>query len=264
MEVFLGYLGALPDSTLLMCGALITGSIALALALLSRFLIFRRSSDKWTDHAKLAELVHGSLLAFTVFTLALVLTDVRSNLGKTLDATLREASILHRLDFELQLAGGSQSELARQSLRHYVEAVTHTDWPSLSEPVPKLSPEADTAVRSLQADVRAAAKANPDSSSALNAYLSQAEDLRYARLESATKSVPNVFWWIIFAFLVGAMVLNGRHPIDFTSGTLIFLHMAGIGLVLSLIVIMDQPFRGETSVSSDPISRALLPDGLSE
>lgn len=264
MEFFLGFLGALPDSSLLLGGALITGIVALAIAWLSRILVFTRSSDKWTDHAKLADLVHGSLLAFTVFTLALVLTDVRSNLGKALDATLREASILHRLDAELQLAAGPEAESARQSLRRYVEVVTLADWPSLAAPVPKLSPDTDIAGKSLQIGVRTAAKANPDAASALNGYLNQAEDLRYARLESATKSVPNVFWWIIFAFLVGAMVLNGRHPLDLTSGLLIFLHMAGIGLVLALIVIMDQPFRGETSVSSSPISRALLTDGLSE
>lgn len=146
MELFLGFLGASPDSTLLLGGALIAGSMALAIACLSRVLVFNHSSDKWTDHVKLADLVHGSLLAFTVFTLALVLTDVRSNLGKTLDATLREASILHRLDAELQLAGGAEANAARQSLRHYVEVVTHADWPSLAAPVPKLSQETDVAV----------------------------------------------------------------------------------------------------------------------
>jgi hypothetical protein len=33
--------------------------------------------------------------------------------------------------------------------------------------------------------------------------------------------------------------------------------MAGIGLVLALILVMDQPFRGETSVPPDPIAQAL-------
>ena len=264
MEIFLSFLGASRDSTLLMGGALITGSVALIIAWLSRYLIFRRGSDKWTDHAKLADLVHGSLLAFTVFTLALVLTDVRSNLGKTLDATLREASILHRLDAELQMAGGAEAQSARQDLRRYVEVISHAEWQSLAAPVPKLSPEADQAVKSLRLGVRKTANANPDAASALSGYLNQAEDLRYGRLESATKSVPNVFWWIIFAFLMGAMILNGRQSLDLTSGLLIVLHMAGIGLVLALIVIMDQPFRGETSVPSKPISHALLSEGLSE
>ena len=78
-----------------------------------------------------------------------------------------------------------------------------------------------------------------------------------SRLENATKSVTNVFWWIIFAFLLGAMAMNGRHSSDMVSTALIFLHMAGIGLVLALIVVMDQPFRGETSVPATPIAEAL-------
>lgn len=257
MEWFYDHVGDLSDPVILASGAAITGLIALALALIARQVVLASGGSASEANSKLAELVHGSLLAFTVFTLALVLADVRGNLGKTLDQTLREASVLSRLDAELQLATGPAAEQARTDLAAYVGAVTQYDWPALGGTHPSLSPEGDAALGNLRASGRAAAKANPDSTSIINGFLAQAEDYRFSRLESATKSVTNVFWWIIFAFLVGAMVMNGRHPINAKSGALIFLHMAGIGLVLALILVMDQPFRGETSVTPDAISHAL-------
>lgn len=264
MDWFLDQVGHRADSVILLSGALLTGIVALVIGWSSRRLVFSANENRLESHVKLAELVHGSLLAFTVFTLALVLADVRGNLGKTLDSTLREASIITRLDAELQVAGGAEAAKARTDLRSYADAVTAHDWPALGQPVPHLSTEADGALKTLRASARAAAKENPDSASTINGFLSQLEDYRFGRLESATKSVTNVFWWIIFAFLIGAMVMNGRYRFDLTSSTLVFLHMAGIGLVLALIVVMDQPFRGETSVSPGAISRALTGQESSE
>ncbi len=264
MDWFLDQVGHRADSVILLSGALLTGIVALVIGWSSRRLVFSANDSRLETHAKLAELVHGSLLAFTVFTLALVLADVRGNLGKTLDSTLREASIITRLDAELQVAGGAEAEQARADLRGYADAITAHDWPALGQRVPHLSAQASSALKSLRASVRATAKANPDSASTINGFVAQLEDYRFGRLESATKSVTNVFWWIIFAFLIGAMVMNGRYRFDLTSSTLVFLHMAGIGLVLGLILVMDQPFRGESSVSPGAISRALTGEESSE
>jgi hypothetical protein len=257
MDWFLDLIGHLPDTLVLLGGALVTGLCAILIATLSNRIAFAAHADRPEHRRKLEELVHGSLLAFTVFTLALVLSDVRSNLGKTLDSTLREASILTRLDAELKVAGGTAADAARQDLRRYSAAVVAHDWQTLGQPEPRLSVEADGALAALRASGRAAARASPDSASAIGSFLSQIEDYRFGRLESATKTVTNVFWWIIFAFLLGAMAMNGRNPVDPASAALIFLHMAGIGLVLALIVVMDQPFRGETSVPPDALAAAI-------
>ncbi len=57
------------------------------------------------------------------------------------------------------------------------------------------------------------------------------------------------------------MVLNGRHPLDWESISLITLHMAAIGLVIALIVVMDEPSRGKSSASSVPIINAVCKTG---
>src|SRR5690349_10594565 len=89
---------------LIICGAS-TAVLALLLAFISRRLWFARRQDAIEEHNKLADVVHGSLLAFSVFVLALVLTDVRANLGRADDAVSREGSYVARLDRDLTSVG---------------------------------------------------------------------------------------------------------------------------------------------------------------
>ena len=256
MNWFLDAVGHLHDGTILLCGASLTALVAIGVAMFSRQLMFRPGSKLLGEHGKLAETVHSSFLAFAVFALALVLTDVRSNLGKADDTVLREASTMARLDRELEIAGAALASVERQHLRDYSHVVATAEWASLGASEPQLSSEAARLMTELIKEVRAIATSQPKSSANLRTLLEKLDDLRQGRLESATRTVSPVFWWVIIAFLLGAMVLNGRHPLDWASISLITLHMAAIGLVIALIVVMDEPFRGKSSVSSVPIINA--------
>jgi hypothetical protein len=245
------------DATILIFGAASTVALALALAFVAHRLWFAGRLDALEEHTKLAELVHGSLLAFTVFVLALVLSDVRSNLGRADDAVSREGSYVARLDRDLGSLGGEETQRARASLRAYIDVIVRDEWHSLSLEDPALAANADQALATLVAAVRAAGAAHPESASSLRGLLDKLEEYRQGRLETATKSVPNIFWWMIGVFLLGAMAMNGRHNLNWTAVSLISIHMAAIGMVLALIIIMDEPFRGETSISTAPLTKAL-------
>jgi len=250
-------LGTIPDGVILVCGSLFLALIALVVAATAHHLLFIPGEQALESHAKLAELVHTSLVAFTVFVLAIVLNDVRSNLGRADDANLREAATITRLDRELALAGGPVAVAARKTLRDYVNAVTSVEWPQLGTSAPTLSSQAEQFLVTLTGETRAIAAAQPDSATALRALVDKLAEYRDGRLESATKSVPRVFWWGVAAFLFGAMIMNGRHSFDRASAMLITLHMGALGLVIAMILVMDEPFRGQTSISPIPISSAL-------
>ncbi|SEF55075.1 DUF4239 domain-containing protein [Bosea lathyri] len=245
------------DATILVVGAVSTVALALALAFAAHHIWFAGRLDALEEHTKLAELVHGSLLAFTVFVLALVLSDVRTNLGRADDAVSREGSFVARLDRDLGSLGGEETVRARGSLRAYIDTIVRDEWYSLSLRDPALAANSDQALATLVAGVRAAGAAHPESAGALRGLLDKLEEYRQGRLEAATKSVPSIFWWMIAVFLLGAMAMNGRHKLNWTAVSLIAIHMAAIGMVLALIVIMDEPFRGETSISTAPLTKAL-------
>jgi hypothetical protein len=244
------------DAVILLVGVVSTAVLALVLALISRRLFFSPHDEAFESHSKLADVVHGSLLAFSVFVLALVLTEVRSNLGKADDAELREASVIARLVRDLQTLGTEDASAASERVKDYVRSAVSTEWEMLARHNPSLAEETDRALASLVAQVNKVAADNPAAASTLRGYLDKLEDLRQSRLEFATKSVPPVFWWVMAVFIVGAMIMNGRHKLDAFGMALIAFHMGAIGLVIALILVMDSPFRGETSVSPASLVRA--------
>jgi hypothetical protein len=257
MTVWLdGLIANSSDAVILLGGAISTAILAVLLALISRRLLFSPRDQALESHSKLADVVYGSLLAFSVFVLALVLADVRSNLGKADDAALREASVVLRLVRDLKILGAENAAAAGERVKDYVRSAVSTEWKTLAGPVPSLSEETDRAMVSLVTQVNTVASDNPAVASTLRGYVEKLEDLRQSRLESATKTVPPVFWWVMVVFIVGAMIMNGRHEPDAFGITLIAFHMGAIGLVVALILVTDSPFRGETSVSTAALMRA--------
>jgi hypothetical protein len=244
------------DAVILLGGVVAAATLALVLALISRRLLFSPRDKALESHSKLADAVYGSLLAFSVFVLALVLTEVRSNLGKADDAELREASVISRLLRDLKTVGTDNASAAGERVKDYVKSAVSAEWKTLAQPIPSLSEETDRAMASVVTQVNAAAGDNPAVANALRGYVDKLEDLRQSRLETATKTVPPVFWWVMAVFIFGAMIMNGRHELDAFGMTLIAFHMGAIGLVVALILVTDSPFRGETSVSPAALMRA--------
>src|SRR3954468_6517235 len=173
------------DAVILVGGVISTAALSLVLALISRWLLFSRRDEALESHRNLADVVHGSLLAFSVFVLALVLTEVRSNLGKADDAALREASFIARLVRDLQTLGTEDASTARERVKDYVRSAVSAEWATLAQHVPSLAEETDRAMASLVAQVNTVAADNPAAASALRAYVDKLEELRQSRLETA-------------------------------------------------------------------------------
>ena len=244
------------DAVILLAGVAVTAVFAVGVAAISRRLLFSRNDEILEGHGKLAEVVHGSLLAFSVFVLALVLTEVRSNLGKADDLELREASLISRLLRDLDAVSGDNAVAARESVKAYVRSAVSTEWKALAQPEPALSEETTRAMALVVKQVQEVAAESSIAAPTLRGHVERLEELRQTRLESATKAVPAVFWWVIGVFVIGAMIMNGRHKLDAFSMTLIAFHMGAIGLVVAMILVMDSPFRGETSVPPIALLRA--------
>jgi cell division protein FtsL len=256
MFLFYKLLANSSDAVILLSGVVATAVLALVVAAISRRLLFSRNDEALEGHSKLAEVVHGSLLAFSVFVLALVLTEVRSNLGKADDLELREASLIARLTRDLNALEGEDAAAAVERVKDYVRSAVTAEWKALAQHEPSLAEETTRAMAALVTQVQTVAAGSTAAAAMLGGYIDKLEEIRQSRLESATKAVPPVFWWVIGVFIVGAMIMNGRHNLDPFSMTLIAFHMGAIGLVVAMILVMDSPFRGETSVSPAALLRA--------
>lgn len=212
--------------------------------------------------ATLADTVHTSLLGLSVFILALAITNGFTNLAKVEEAVRQEALDIARLNRELG-ALGDVGAAGRQALADYARDVSGDEWKALSKVDPKLSPLAQRDIDKLWAEIRTIQR---DESPALrqvrdtlNTYLMRIEQFRAGRLAAATNSIPSIFWFIIVLLVIAASFMNGRNTLHRFGVHLIVVHMSAIGIVIALIVMIDNPFNGTTSVSSSIIADALKP-----
>lgn len=250
----------LNDFAILAIAAVIFGSGGALISYVAHRVWFRRWHAKGAEDSKMAETVQTSLLGFSGFVLALAVTSVLSNLSQVEEAALQEASAIAGLDREL--AGqGDRAATARQILVDYTKDVAADEWPRLAKSRPALSPLARrdldrlwAEIRLIQSDERQTPQQVRD---ALDRYFAAIEKYRTDRLAQATKSIPSIFWVIIILFVVAASFMNGRNNLHRFGVHLIVVHMAAIGLVIALIVIVDNPFRGVTSVNPSIIANAL-------
>ncbi|ALS60023.1 bestrophin-like domain [Pandoraea norimbergensis] len=257
MQWLVDQMTLMPTGLLLVSLAIVTALTAVAVAWLARVWLFDRLADPSEVRGTVADVVHGSLLAFIVFVLAHVLTDVRANLGHADDQALHEASVVRRLDRELKAVGDTDAQAARVLLRTYVTSAVNDEWKTLSTADPDLSPRTEDALSAFVGATRRVLKEHDESASSIRILLDRLEEARQGRFENATKTVPSVFWWVITLFLVAAMAMNGRYPGSWKSNFIIALHMGAIGMVVALIINLDEPFRGVSGISPAPLAKSV-------
>ncbi|AJC20741.1 DUF4239 domain-containing protein [Pandoraea pulmonicola] len=247
----------MPTGVLLVSVALATALLAIGVAWLARVFLFDRLAHPSEVRGTVADVVHGSLLAFIVFVLAHVLGDVRANLGHADDQALREASVVRRLDRELKAVGDADAQAARAMLRDYVRSAVTDEWQTLSTADPDLSPRTEEALTAFVGVTRRVIARHEDSASSIRTLLDRLEEARQGRFENSTKTVPGVFWWVISLFMLAAMAMNGRYPATWKSNFIVAMHMGAIGMVIALIVNLDEPFRGVSGISPAPLAKSV-------
>ncbi|MFO1115479.1 MAG: DUF4239 domain-containing protein [Beijerinckiaceae bacterium] len=252
------------DFALLAFAAILFGALGALVAYLASVFWFRRWTQRSAQEDKLADTAHTSLLGFAAFVLALAITNVFSNFARTEEAVRLEALEIRRLDRELEPLGAAATD-ARKALVAYVADVAKDEWPRLALRPNSLSPRAEQDLDDVWRGVRATQAAiGPDQShlrDTLSLTLTQIEKARAGRLAAATNSIPDVFWPVIVAFVVAASFMSGRNAHKTFGMQMNVLHMSAVGIVIALIMILDNPFRGETSVPAEMIATALKPLG---
>jgi hypothetical protein len=251
----------LPDLAILAVSAFAFAVFGGAVAWLSNRLWFRR----WPQHAayddKLADTAHASLLGLSVFVLALMITNGLTSLAKTEESVRQEAASIYRLGRELD-AMGRPADAAKAVLADYAKHVSGDEWRQLSASPNSLSPLAQRDLDALWTDLRAlqqSLEATDPRRGDLTVYASRIESLRQSRLSDSASNIPGIFWLILVAFVAVVSFLAGRETRKGFGVQVSMIHMAAIGLAVGLVIVLDNPFRGETSIDSSIIGSALRP-----
>jgi hypothetical protein len=85
-------------------------------------------------------------------------------------------------------------------------------------------------------------------------------DDRESLIQNANTQLPDFFWTVSCSFVLLGLLLGGLTEASFGRATALSGTAAGVGLLLAFVVIVDQPFLGQTSVKPAPIEKAVLLD----
>jgi len=237
----------------LVCGTLVV--LTPLMPLLRRKLLRVQISDEVGEGVQDA---FKSIATFIVFVMAFSLVQEERQFHDAEETVQKEASALNLTDRALYRFGLASATEARGALQTYAKSVVNDEWKLLakggrSRETGRFFGELYRKVRTIEPDGMKQGAQFAE----LIGLVDRISDLREERLSASENGLPTLFWWTIFSLLAVLLLMSA-----FTTGSLqMNLSQTGIvcaiGLLLSLVIIYDGPFSGETSVSPTPIVRVL-------
>jgi hypothetical protein len=253
--MLLSYLHRLPDLAIL---AVIVLSIT-GLAMLAPFIgrhVIRLPDSAGRDEAAFEGF--KAVMSMTGVVLAFSLVQVNGNLQSIEGRVAKEGATLLTIDRALQRIGLPEADALRPTLNDFAKKQTQLEWPLLAKE--QRSPQVDAAYSVLS---RAARSINPTDKlqetvfSELLKSLDDLSDNREAILADASIRLPEFFWITSIGLLLVSLSLGVLMKSTVTRIVSVGATSAAVGLLLGFVVIVDEPFAGDTSVSPKPILTAV-------
>jgi hypothetical protein len=240
-------------------GVVILGAMlgAMALELIARSVLpldrQRMSNEVAAAMFSVVGVLYAVLLAFIV-------SLVWDGFNSAKATSYREAAAISDV---WHLAAGlppSSAEEIRADIHDYVRAVIRLEWPAQAR-----GEFADSATAALERLQRAAASSQPSAMGEANLHaalltaVAHLEDARSDRQLAAERTVPGIAWVVM---LVGAAITIAFA--SFLRAPSLVMHLAmsaalafSGALVLVLVIALNNPFRGDFRVSTEPFDRVL-------
>ena len=206
------------------------------------------------DESKAAGKSLSVVIGFTGVVLAFSLVQAHNNL-RNLEAQVgTEAHNLAQLD-RLLIRYGDPEDAIRVSLREYANSIVRDEWPELSKGRP--SQRTRALFRPISRGILAIDPPPGRQSLVYAEMLKKADEIaadRKARVVAATKlELPWIFWEAIVALLVILLLLAAFSEATFGRAVALGGQGFGLALLVALVFIFDEPFKGQSAVSPEPI-----------
>jgi Protein of unknown function (DUF4239) len=199
-----------------------------------------------------------SIVTFLVFLLAFSLVLVQGHFHQAEEIVTREANTINTVDRQLWRLPGEPAAASRRVLQEYARSIVRDEWPTMAH-----EQRSDVTSR-LLGDVYGKILAIDTTTNReqsvyhqILVHLDEISDEREHRLESAEEGLGNLYWGTVIGLallLVALASLSQATPERaFALGGLI----CAAALMISLVVILNKPFTGETVVSPSSLERVI-------
>lgn len=208
-----------------------------------------------TADSEVAGKALGMVFRFAGLVLAFSLVQANGDLRKLETQVGVEAHNLAQMDRLILRYGDTNTNALRTALHDYAKSIVTDEWPELSKA--KASGRTAALFRPISRGIIAIEPTAVRQSVLYAELLKKSDEIagdRKARLVAATKlELPAIFWQAIVGLFAMLFVLAAS--LECTSGRVRALGAQGFGLALlvALVFIFDEPFKGQTAVSPGPI-----------
>ena len=246
-------LRSLPDAALIV----LFGAVAFALVAVTGVLARSAGLTSSTERSAGALDAYKIIVSFTAVVLGFSLVQAQGTLRSTDQAVSREAGAINQLDRVLLRYGPETRTEIRGLLHGYVEAVIREDWPAMQR-----GRQSDAATEALARLNRAVQTLNSGTAARPQLYaemlkqLDSLNDSRQEREDAASSGVSQSLWealLCLFGIMLSlSLLIRVPNRLVALGG-----HAVAIGILFSLVFVMDQPFKGQTSIKPTAIVRVL-------
>lgn len=261
VETIFNWLYSLPDVGIALLFGTVGACLLAGLPFLREKLL--RIQVPGGDESEFANKALNGVIGFTGVVLAFSLVQAHNNL-RNLEAQVgTEAHNLAQLDRLLVRYGDPElfsstsyaTDAMRVSLREYADSIVRDEWPELSKGRP--SERTRALFRPISRGILAINPPPGRQSLIYAEMLKKADEIaadRKARVVAATKlELPWIFWETIVALLVVLLLLAALSEATFVRAVALGGQGFGLALLVALVFIYDEPFKGQSSVSPEPI-----------
>lgn len=191
--------------------------------------------------------------------LAFIAVAVWQSFGQAEELVQTEANLVGNLYRDTSTLPEPAAAALRNDLFVYAETVVQDEWPELSagrlddSSGWQLLDRFHTTLFAIRTENQALALLQADMGQTLNRLY----DARRGRFHVASAHLPAILWWNLVGgavILVGFTYLFGVPNLNMHV-SMVALLGAMIGLILSLILLLNKPFQGRSHISVEPFER---------
>jgi hypothetical protein len=246
----------LPDLVILIAFVTLLAGVAFASPFIGRMMGL--AANKGRDEAVFDAFKTVMAMAGVVLAFSLVQAD--SNLRSAQAIVGREAIAVQTLDRTLLRFGGDPAiGQYRPMLDAFGRSQLRDEWPTFA--TKGRSPETDARYTALSRAVRTIEPQSRREEAIYAEMIKAMDDISDERenlIQDTGAQLPGFFWVVSGSFVLLGLVLGGLAEASVTRATALSGTAAGIGLLLSFVLIVDQPFQGQTAVKATPLERVLM------
>ena len=203
--------------------------------------------------------MQAPLFTMTALVLTFTLVEAERNFRQVDSNITTEASQINQLDRLLARYDADAARADRPLMRAYAQSIVKDEWPTML----RLGEGSDKTRLAFTAVSRAVLALDPAPGRQATIYAEMLKSLdaiaqsRDARLDSVKVGLPGTYWVVILFSVLMVLLVSSAIPRTPFRTAVLAAQLAVLGAFVGFVFIMDAPYKGETAVTPDAISKAL-------